>query len=95
MLAAHPDSTVTLLYGNRRNDTVMFADEVADLKDAYPARICLVHVLCREAQEVELFDGRLDAAKLRRCCRSPSLSPRWTTGGYAARSAWSKARSTS
>ncbi len=65
VLAAHPDSTVTLLYGNRRNDTVMFADEIADLKDAYPARTCLVHVLSREPQEVELFNGRLDPGKLR------------------------------
>jgi ring-1,2-phenylacetyl-CoA epoxidase subunit PaaE len=65
VLAAPSKSTVTLLYGNRRNDTVMFADEIADLKDAYPERICLVHVLSREPQEVELFNGRLDAAKLR------------------------------
>jgi ring-1,2-phenylacetyl-CoA epoxidase subunit PaaE len=64
VLAAHPDSTVTLLYGNRRNDTVMFADEIADLKDAYPAQTCLVHVLSREPQEVELFNGRLDPGKL-------------------------------
>ena len=65
LLAAQDSSAVTLLYGNRRNDTVMFADELADLKDAYPERICLVHVLSREPQEVELFNGRLDAAKLR------------------------------
>ncbi len=55
---------VTLVYGNRRAGTVMFADEVADLKDAFPARMRLVHVLSREAQEVDLFSGRLDAAKL-------------------------------
>jgi ring-1,2-phenylacetyl-CoA epoxidase subunit PaaE len=65
VLAAQDKATVTLLYGNRRNDTVMFTDEIADLKDAHPERICLVHVLSREAQEVELFNGRLDAAKLR------------------------------
>jgi ring-1,2-phenylacetyl-CoA epoxidase subunit PaaE len=65
LLAARTDTTVTLLYGNRRAGTVMFADEVADLKDAYPARMQLVHVLSREPQEVELFSGRLDAAKLR------------------------------
>jgi ring-1,2-phenylacetyl-CoA epoxidase subunit PaaE len=58
-------SEVTLLYGNRRADTVMFADEVADLKDAYPTRMRLVHVLSREAQEVDLFTGRLDEDKLR------------------------------
>jgi ring-1,2-phenylacetyl-CoA epoxidase subunit PaaE len=65
VLAAHEQSTVTLFYGNRRSDSVMFADEVADLKDAYPARMRLVHVLSREPQEVDLFNGRLDAAKLR------------------------------
>jgi ring-1,2-phenylacetyl-CoA epoxidase subunit PaaE len=65
VLAAHPGSAVTLLYGNRRSDSVMFTDEIADLKDAYPARLCLVHVLSREPQEVELFNGRLDPGKLR------------------------------
>ncbi|MGZ3142037.1 1,2-phenylacetyl-CoA epoxidase subunit PaaE [Lentzea chajnantorensis] len=55
---------VTLLYGNRRTDTVMFADELADLKDRYPATLQLVHVLSREPRDVELFSGRLDAAKL-------------------------------
>jgi ring-1,2-phenylacetyl-CoA epoxidase subunit PaaE len=64
VLAADEKSTVTLLYGNRRSDTVMFADEVADLKDAHPARMRIVHVLSREAQEVELFSGRLDAGRL-------------------------------
>ena len=42
----------------------MFADEVADLKDAHPARMHLVHVLSREPQEVELFSGRLDPDRL-------------------------------
>ncbi len=66
VLDAHPNSTVTLIYGNRRSDSVMFADDVADLKDAHPARMRLVHVLSREPQEVELFSGRLDADRLRR-----------------------------
>ncbi len=59
------DSRVTLIYGNRRSDTVMFADDIADLKDAYPARFDLVHVLSREPRESELISGRLDADKLR------------------------------
>ncbi|MGI8761408.1 MAG: 2Fe-2S iron-sulfur cluster-binding protein, partial [Jatrophihabitantaceae bacterium] len=37
----------------------------ADLKDADPTRVQLVHVLSREPQEVALFSGRMDAAKLR------------------------------
>ncbi|NIH87771.1 1,2-phenylacetyl-CoA epoxidase subunit PaaE [Amycolatopsis granulosa] len=60
----HPEATVTVLYGNRRTDTVMFADELADLKDRYPDRLELVHVLSREPREAELFTGRLDGAKL-------------------------------
>jgi ring-1,2-phenylacetyl-CoA epoxidase subunit PaaE len=66
VLAANSASTVTLLYGNRRSGTVMFADEVADLKDAYPARMQIVHVLSREPQEVELHSGRLDRERLAR-----------------------------
>lgn len=65
VLAADGENAVTLIYGNRRSDTVMFADEIADLKDAHPTRMRVVHVLSREPQEVELFCGRLDAAKLR------------------------------
>jgi ring-1,2-phenylacetyl-CoA epoxidase subunit PaaE len=64
-LAGHPDSTVTLVYGNRRTDTVMFADELADLKDRYPARFELVHVLSREPREADVLSGRLDADRLR------------------------------
>jgi ring-1,2-phenylacetyl-CoA epoxidase subunit PaaE len=66
VLAADDKSTVTLLYGNRRSDTVMFADEVADLKDAWPARVRIIHVLSREPQEVELYSGRLDRERLTR-----------------------------
>ncbi|TVT18310.1 phenylacetate-CoA oxygenase/reductase subunit PaaK [Amycolatopsis acidiphila] len=59
-----PAASVTVMYGNRRTDSVMFADELADLKDRYPARLELVHVLSREPRETELFTGRLDAGKL-------------------------------
>ncbi|QUQ67659.1 1,2-phenylacetyl-CoA epoxidase subunit PaaE [Kutzneria sp. CA-103260] len=58
-------SSATLLYGNRRTDSVMFADELADLKDANREHLDLVHVLSREPREAELFTGRLDADKLR------------------------------
>jgi ring-1,2-phenylacetyl-CoA epoxidase subunit PaaE len=58
-------STVTVFYGNRRTDTVMFADELADLKDRYGTRLQLVHVLSREPRDAELLSGRLDGARLR------------------------------
>jgi ring-1,2-phenylacetyl-CoA epoxidase subunit PaaE len=62
---AHPDARVTLLYGNRTTTSVMFAEELADLKDRHPARFDLVHVLSREPRDVDLFTGRLDADRLR------------------------------
>jgi len=65
---ADPDSRVTLLYGNRRSDTVMFAEELADLKDRYPTRLQLVHVLSREPGDVDLFSGRLDADRFAALC---------------------------
>lgn len=62
---ADPAARVTVLYGNRRSGTVMFADELADLKDAHPDRFELAHVLSQEPREAELFSGRLDADRLR------------------------------
>ena len=59
------ESTVTVFYGNRRTNTVMFADELADLKDRYGTRLQLVHVLSREPRDAELTTGRLDGDRLR------------------------------
>lgn len=79
-------SEVSLLYGNRRADTVMFADEVADLKDSYPTRMTIAHVLSREAREVDLFSGRLDAEKMRELlpltCAVGSVDHWWLCGPY-------------
>lgn len=64
LLEGEPGSTVTLVYANRTHRSVMFLDEVHDLKDRFPARLQIVHVLSREASEVELLSGRLDSARL-------------------------------
>lgn len=60
------DGEVSLLYGNRTSSSVMFAEELADLKNRHGPRLQLVHVLSREPRDVELFAGRLDADRLRR-----------------------------
>jgi len=62
-LATEPRSRFTLIYGNRASATVMFRDELAALKDRYLERFNLVHVLSREAQDIELLHGRIDRAK--------------------------------
>ena len=63
-LATEPGARWTVLFGNRYARSVMFAEELADLKDVYPDRLHLVHVLSREPQEAPLLSGRLDAARL-------------------------------
>ncbi|MGQ0464738.1 MAG: 1,2-phenylacetyl-CoA epoxidase subunit PaaE [Sporichthyaceae bacterium] len=65
VLAAEPDSTVTLFYGSRSSDAVMFAEDLEDLKNRHPARFALFHFLSREPQVIPLRYGRLDASKLR------------------------------
>jgi ring-1,2-phenylacetyl-CoA epoxidase subunit PaaE len=66
VLATEPLSWVTLVYANRTHSSVMFLEEVEDLKDSHPDRFQLLHVLSREPQEVELFSGRLDVARMGR-----------------------------
>jgi ring-1,2-phenylacetyl-CoA epoxidase subunit PaaE len=63
-LEEQPDSKFTLVYGNRRMDSVMFNEALQDLKDRYPSRLTLIHILSRQAQEVPLLEGRIDAAKV-------------------------------
>lgn len=85
-LLRRPKAQVSILYGNRRADTVMFAEELADLKDVHPARLELVHLLSREAREVELLSGRLDAAKLRALLPAlidvPAVDHWWLCGPF-------------
>lgn len=69
-LESEPDSSVVLIYGNRTSADVMFLDELADLKDRYPDRLQLLHVLSREQRESPLLSGRIDAEKLDLLMRS-------------------------
>lgn len=65
-LEVEPRSRVSLIYANRTHASVMFLEEVEDLKDRYPDRLQLIHILSREPQEVELFSGRLDVPRMQR-----------------------------
>lgn len=64
LLAAHPDTRFDLIYANKAAMDVMFLEELADLKDKYPARLALHHVLSREQRIAPLLSGRIDAEKL-------------------------------
>ncbi|MDN4645128.1 1,2-phenylacetyl-CoA epoxidase subunit PaaE [Arthrobacter sp. PsM3] len=64
LLAAHPETRFDLVYANKAAMDVMFLEELADLKDKYPARLALHHVLSREQRIAPLLSGRIDAEKL-------------------------------
>ena len=64
-LEEQPESKFTLVYGNRRMSSVMFNEELQDLKDRYRDRLTLIHVLSRQAQEVDLLQGRIDGDKVK------------------------------
>ena len=68
-LAAEPRSRFTLVYGNRASSSVIFKDELEDLKDRYLTRFNLVFILSREQQDVDLFNGRIDGAKCEQLLR--------------------------
>ncbi len=62
-LLAEPQTRVTLVYGNRASGSVMFKEELEDLKDSYLGRFNLVWVMSRESQDIPLFNGRIDYEK--------------------------------
>lgn len=73
LLEGEPHSTVTLLYGNRTSQDIMFLEELEDLKNVYAGRFALHLFLSRETQEAEILNGRVDGDKLRALLDSPLL----------------------
>jgi ring-1,2-phenylacetyl-CoA epoxidase subunit PaaE len=67
-LEIEPESSFTLLYGNRTSRSIMFLEEIEDLKNRFLERFVVHHVLSRESHGIDLFDGRLDGDRLRRFC---------------------------
>ncbi|MES2016526.1 MAG: 1,2-phenylacetyl-CoA epoxidase subunit PaaE [Pseudomonadota bacterium] len=62
-LLAEPNSSFTLFYGNRASSSVIFKDELSDLKDSYTQRLTLAYVMSREQQDLDLFNGRITKEK--------------------------------
>ncbi|MGL5114557.1 MAG: 1,2-phenylacetyl-CoA epoxidase subunit PaaE [Beijerinckiaceae bacterium] len=68
IMASHLDSDAkgrfTLIYGNRATASAMFAEEIEDLKSRHLGRLCVIHIMSREAQDAVLLSGRIDGDKL-------------------------------
>ena len=63
VLAREPQSSFTLVYANRGVNTIMFREEIEDLKNLHMGRFTVIHVLESDAQEIELFTGRVTEEK--------------------------------
>jgi ring-1,2-phenylacetyl-CoA epoxidase subunit PaaE len=68
-LAREPKSRFTLVYGNRSINSIMFREELEDIKNVHFGRFNVIHVLESEAQDIDLFCGRIDAEKCGRLFR--------------------------
>ena len=69
-LLAQPASRVIVFYGNSGTPRTMCLEELLALKDEHLAQLALHFVMSREPQEVELYNGRIDAARVRALAKS-------------------------
>lgn len=69
-LEGEANTHCTLVYGNRTSSSIMFIEEIEALKNRFPERFQVVHVISREPHEIPLFQGRIDEEKLRTLCGS-------------------------
>lgn len=69
-LVEEPESTFTLFYSNKTTAEIIFKGELEDLKDRYMNRLRVFHILTREPNDIELFTGRIDAAKCEGLCKN-------------------------
>jgi len=66
VLENEPLSTFILFYGNRQKASVIFRDQIADLKNVHTERLSVYHVLSGEELGAELFSGRIDKERVER-----------------------------
>ena len=62
-LAAEPNSSFTLVYGNRSRSSIIFFEELEGLKNKYMQRFNLIHLLSREKTDAAVNFGRITKEK--------------------------------
>ena len=70
VLAREPGSRVTLFYGNRTIDSIIFREQIEDLKNIYMDRLSVYHILSREHSDSSLFSGRITGEKCQEFCKT-------------------------
>lgn len=69
LLEREPASSFQLFYGNTSAARAMLLEDVLALKDRFLPRFSACFIMSREPQEVALFNGRIDGAKVRELAR--------------------------
>lgn len=64
ILESEPKSKVILTYVNRSFNTIMFREELSDLKDRFLTRFSVLHILKNDAGDIDILNGRMDGEKL-------------------------------
>ena len=66
VLSSSEDSRFALFYVNKESSSIIYKEELSELKDRYLERFQLFNLLTREPVEMELFGGRLDKERCER-----------------------------
>jgi ring-1,2-phenylacetyl-CoA epoxidase subunit PaaE len=84
VLKNEPGSRFALFYGNRKQSTTMFIEDLYALKNRYPDRLQLHFVFSQEEQEFGVSAGRIDAQKVaelyERFCRGDNADEAFVCG---------------
>lgn len=70
VLEDEPNSSFTLVYGNRSKNSIIFREAIEALKNKYMLRLRVYHIISREYMDIPLFNGRIDAAKVKEFCKT-------------------------
>jgi len=62
-LAKEPQSSFSLIYGNRNRNSIIFKEELEALKNRYMDRFSVYYILSREKTDAPFNQGRIDAEK--------------------------------
>lgn len=69
-LAKEPESSFKLFYLNKQAKTIMFKEEIEQLRNRYLGRFEVYYFLSREHRDIDLFNGRFTEEKIEELSKS-------------------------
>ncbi|KAF0242610.1 MAG: ring-1 2-phenylacetyl-CoA epoxidase subunit [Chitinophagaceae bacterium] len=68
-LLTEPNSSFTLVYGNKNRHSIIFKEALEALKNRFMGRLSIVYILSREKTDASIHFGRIDAEKCEALCK--------------------------